>query len=760
MSSVWARRLSAMGLGALCAASISWALRTPAVAGANASATEFSAERAMRHVRAIAKGPHPTGSPAHLEVLAYLQSELRALGLTPHVQDVIGIGTRFAVAGRVRNVLVRLPGSSPGGRAVLLMSHYDGVPAGPAAGDAAAGTAALLETLRALRAGPALVNDVIALFSDSEETGLLGAAAFAKEHPWARDAAVVLNFEARGVNGPSLMFETGAGNLDVARVLRGVPGARGTSLSTAVYRRLPNDTDLSEMAVLGLPAMNFAFIGGEDRYHTTEDDVAHLSMGSVQHHGVQALALARAFGNGALPRPATPDAVFFFAPFFGLVVYPESWAIPIALLAIVLVFVPIMRRPAGEPLRVRPVVFGAIEAVSAVLVAVFVGYGIGAGLTSFHVSLGSGAPRWSGWYAAAIALFVVAIVQFMSAAARRWLGSTSYAGTLLAWALVSLAVAYAIPGASFLFTWPVLLAALAWAVHAMSRSAGHAVVPVAVAGVVVVIVPTAWLMVGVALGLDAVGGVVLAVLAGMASALLSPLLTFIEGKNQWRGPASTAATAAAVLCVGLVTVRTSVERPTTGVLAYVTDADSGGAWLTGYASNGAGDWLASSLRAARIDSAMRVPMPVAIRRLTRGPAVSVRPTPTARRAPSVTVLKDTVVERGRLVVLRIKPSADTWSIGLQMDTGTVIDATVNGKTVDRSRYRRTQARWALEFVAPPDTGFVLALTTPAFSTAVLGISARASGLPPLPGVTLPPRPAGVLAIQSGDIAVTYRRVRF
>jgi acetylornithine deacetylase/succinyl-diaminopimelate desuccinylase-like protein len=264
----------------------------------------------MQHVREIAREPHPPGTAAHGRAHDYLVERIGAMRLTPNLQDVTAVGTRYAVAGRVRNVLTRIPGKRPGGKAVLLMAHYDGVAAGPAAGDDASGSAVLLETLRAIRAGEPLENDVIALFTDAEEAGLLGAAGFVAEHPWAKDVGVVLNFEARGTHGPSLMFETGKGNLDVVRVLRRVPGVRATSLSTAVYRVLPNDTDLSELALLEQPAMNFAFIGGVTRYHTSEDDVAHLSAGSVQHHGNNALALTRAFGDGPCRgrSPATPSS--------------------------------------------------------------------------------------------------------------------------------------------------------------------------------------------------------------------------------------------------------------------------------------------------------------------------------------------------------------------------------------------------------------------------------------------------------------------
>ncbi len=70
--------------------------------------------------------------------------------------------------------------------------------------------ATLLETARALKASPPLQNDVILIFTDSEEFGPgLGAAAFLEEYPWAQEIGLVLNFEAIGRTGPSIMFETG-----------------------------------------------------------------------------------------------------------------------------------------------------------------------------------------------------------------------------------------------------------------------------------------------------------------------------------------------------------------------------------------------------------------------------------------------------------------------------------------------------------------------------------------------------------------------
>src|SRR6266704_1906262 len=317
--------------------------RPPGAIPENATPTELSAERAMKHVVAIARRPHPIGSAEHDRVRDYLVAQLSNLGLEPQIQNATGVGTRSADAGRVQNILARMPGGQSGGPAVLLVAHYDSVEAGPGAADDGAGIAAILETVRAVRAGAPLLHDMIVLFTDGEEPGLLGAAAFVREHPWAKEAAIVLNFEARGTSGRSLMFETAPGNLDAVRVLRTVPGVTAGSVFTTIYRTMPNDTDLSELALLGIPALNFAFGDGADRYHTSHDDLAHLNIGSLQHHGQQALALTRAFANGPLPRPRTGDAVFFDLPAVGLVVYSEKWAIPLALLAAALTLVVIVR---------------------------------------------------------------------------------------------------------------------------------------------------------------------------------------------------------------------------------------------------------------------------------------------------------------------------------------------------------------------------------------------------------------------------------
>jgi hypothetical protein len=132
------------------------------------------------------------------------------------------------------------------------------------------------------------------------------------------------------------MFETSAGNEWLIRDLQSaVPEADAMSVAYEIYRRMPNNTDLTIFKRGGLAGMNFAFIGRQEFYHTAQDDVAHLDLRSLQEQGRYSLSLVRRFGNEDLSWKHSGDAVYFPTPFTSLIVYPASWVKPIAWLGVV-----------------------------------------------------------------------------------------------------------------------------------------------------------------------------------------------------------------------------------------------------------------------------------------------------------------------------------------------------------------------------------------------------------------------------------------
>jgi hypothetical protein len=729
---------AALGILALCAASIVRVARPPRPVPATAPDRVFSAERALRHVEQIAQRPHPMGSADHDRVRDYIVGQLSVLGLSPQIQQTTAIGTRYQEAGRVQNILARVPGSSPNGKAVLIMAHYDGVEAGPAAADDGAGSAALLETLRALRARKQpLDHDIIALFTDGEEAGLLGAAAFVREHPWAKDVAVVLNFEARGTSGRSFMFETGSGNLDVARALRSARDATAGSVFATIYRVLPNDTDLSEIAVLDLPALNFAFADGVERYHTSHDDIAHLNPGSLQHHGSQMLALARTFGAEPLPRARTGDGVFFDLPFIGLVVYPQGLELPLAIVALLLVGALVVRERTG-------VVTGALATFVALVVSGAVGWVVGRML--------HGPAVWSGLNAVAIVLLALAVTAVCYSVARRWSTLRAlYVGALVVWLILALVLTVRVPGAGYLFTWPLLFAAAAALLTRGREIAEWATAVVTLLILVGFIYGVSVIM----LGVTGVGAIALGVVASLVALLLAPLLEKIAGNARWSGAPWLAAAGVACLAITALTVRPSSDHPLRSALVYAENADSSDAWLGTF--NSRNEWTRDA-----IGKRTPEPSPAWTARLSeeesRFSGRKVRRVPLG--SPSATLIGDTLIDRVRRVTLRVSAPAGTTGLVMRVRGPKVLTSSIDGRVVDTTRYRHRRRDWVMQYWAVPDSGAVVALSVPAGGRIVFDLAARQPGIPPIPGVTIPPRPPYVVPSQSGDVNIVYREWRF
>ena len=282
--------------------------------------------------------PHPLGSRrrgagARLCHGRAEDAGLRARDPAPARRPTRGDPNRCRTRGGATcvNIVARWRGTGPAGKKALLLSaHYDSVERGPGAGDDASGVAAILESLRALKAGPAPERDVIILINDGEEAGLYGAEVFADEHPWAEDVGVVLNFDARGNSGPSFMFETSDGNgWLIEQMARALPHPMATSLTMEVYRLMPNDTDLTIYKKHGMAGWNFAFVGGLYYYHSPEDTPANLDPRTLQHQGENLLAMARHLVRLDLDDVRRDDVVYFSILQRFVAIYPMSWVVPL-----------------------------------------------------------------------------------------------------------------------------------------------------------------------------------------------------------------------------------------------------------------------------------------------------------------------------------------------------------------------------------------------------------------------------------------------
>jgi len=350
--------LAALFLALLAAMALKGALLSLPSPPDQAAPGAFDANRAAARLAHILgdERPHPADSANGDAVRERLIAEMRAVGLEPRVTDDFAcnsnIHARNVNCARVRNLVATLGPIGDARRpALLLVSHYDSTFAGPGAADDGIGVAAMLGVAEALR-GARLERPVIFLFDEGEELGLLGARAFLERDPLATRVAYAVNLEARGVDGPAIMFETSRpSGPAIAWYARASGRPVANSLSTDLYRLIPNSTDVAVLNERPWTILNFAIIGNETRYHSAGDTLASLDRRSLQHTGEQALGAALAVAASDAPPAGSGERLYTDLAGRMLIDMPMTFGL--VLLGLILLFLLVeawRRRALGLPL--------------------------------------------------------------------------------------------------------------------------------------------------------------------------------------------------------------------------------------------------------------------------------------------------------------------------------------------------------------------------------------------------------------------------
>jgi peptidase M28-like protein len=721
-----------------------WLQHPPAPGPATAAATEFSAARAMHHVEAIARSPRPIGSANHAAARDYIVQQLRAFGLESEIQKTTAVnstGAPLFLAGTIENILARKKGAGDG-RAVLLLAHYDSVPTGPGANDDAAGVATLLETARALAASGPLRNDVIFLFTDSEETGLLGAHAFLAEHPWAKDFEVALNFEARGNGGPVIMFETSARNGALIRALTAATShPLANSLSYEIYKRLPNNTDLTVFKTAGRPGMNFAYIHGLTHYHTQLDNLENVDARTVQHQGSYALALSHYFGAAANVVKPEDDAVYFDVTGFWLVRYPAWLAWPVTA-ATLLLFAAVMwlgfrrRELTGLGIAKGTLLFfmSLVVAAGAVAAAWWIARRIHPGYSL--IPLGDSYSH--GLYVIGFAAITLATTAAILASfGRRIGGSNLFVGALLWWAGLMIAATMCMIGGSYLVTWPLFFALLGLGFAFGMKESGRPAVKLAVASLcaipgVLLIAPFVHLTL-IAMPFALAPALVLFLV--LLLALLIPLLRSSTARNRWAFPGMIAAIAVLVLVVAVRGDRFDKDHRQSNHVLYSLDAATQRAvWISADARSD--EWTEQFFGRKPERGPLADPFPIGRRDHLQAPA-PVAPLP----SPEAKVLEDVTANGVRRLRIRLTSPRGAERMSIQINAE-ILSAAVDGKplTLDPT----PQKSWSLWYLALPMDGIELVIETRSVPPLALRLVDESYGLPLRDGATFTERPAHMM----------------
>ena len=304
---------------------------------------EFNTTFATEYIAEISKEPHSVfDTEAHEDVRLYLKGKLEEFVGTENVYEMDYDRSLVEVYEDndpleydIRNLLGVIEGENETG--VLIVGHYDSrghigrageLGNSYGAADDGYALAFMLEVAR-LYGEKDLENSIYILMTDAEETGLYGAQMAALDDDLMSKIGLVINIEARGVEGPVYMFETSTNNNKVIDFYKNAELPVTYSLATAVYTVMPNSTDFTEFLAQDKNGVNFAVLNGLYYYHTPHDNFVNINQSSIQHYGTQLLPLVEEFTmneeyNDINYFDGDSDQIFFTLAPNILIAYNES----------------------------------------------------------------------------------------------------------------------------------------------------------------------------------------------------------------------------------------------------------------------------------------------------------------------------------------------------------------------------------------------------------------------------------------------------
>ncbi|HEX3808929.1 MAG TPA: M20/M25/M40 family metallo-hydrolase [Rhizomicrobium sp.] len=423
------------------------------------SATEFSEVRAQAVLARLLgpERPHPVSSDENAAVRGRILKEYAALGVPTHTYKAFTCnswrGAAFVSCATVIDVIAEV---APGqGKAIVLLAHYDSVPAGPGASDDESGVATVLETVRALKAaGAKSKHPIIAVITDGEEAGLLGANAFLQNAALKARVGAVVNVEARGTSGQSLLFQTSSGDSKLINLYAAhAPVMATSSLYAEIYKFLPNDTDLTLFIRAGFPSFNFAFADNVRYYHSPKDLRANLDPATLQMHGDNMLGVVS--GLEQTDFAALKGGNDVYLSLFGAMLprVSESMALPLA------IFVFLALGFAAWLARREPVSWRATALAAAMPLALLIGCGLLGWLLALIAQTISGQPDPTYAYPIAMRIALAFAVWTVTLAVSRMASVRGATASAWLWmAGLGVIVAAFLPGLSPYFVFPSLVA--------------------------------------------------------------------------------------------------------------------------------------------------------------------------------------------------------------------------------------------------------------------------------------------------------------
>ena len=317
-------------------------------------------------------------------------------------------------------------------------------------------------------------------------------------------------------------------------------------------------------------------------------------------------------------------------------------------------------------------------------------------------------------------------------------------GALAGWLILLVLTAIFLPGASYLFTWPLVLSLASLLLVGTKRETSgslqrQVLLLIGIAAGVILFAPVIRVLFE---ALTVNSSALVMVLAAILFGLFVPQIQLLTKRSRWLLPGALSVISVFFLIAGGFTAGFSESRPRTDNLFYGFDARAGQAvWASADAQTD--EWTAQFFSQNPESKTLPefFPFRSARFRTAAAPAVSLA-------APNVEVLSDARNNETRTLSLKIESPrrAPLLSIGVESDME-VRGMMLNGKPIRVEGPGAPAAgahKWALRYFAVPPEGIELTLEAKSPQPLAITVVDQSYGLPQTPESSFRRRPASII----------------
>ena len=499
---------------------------------------------------------------------------------------------------------------------------------------------------------------------------------------------------------------------------------------------------------------------GPDQFHPSVG-VQQLDRGSLQHHGENALSLARSLGNANLSQLEDRDAVYFSLPGNLFLHYSGRFIWPIAIATGVVLLAVIFYANGAWQTGLGGIFAGIFAHLGLAILLLGCGFSFEYGVRWLARNvLPEGPLEQNPYYALSLFAVLTAIQSSFYKLFRKKISAAALflGGGLLLFALEYLTAKF-LPGGSYIFVWPLLAGLLASVTVAFrpSRVSFFDVVLFCVFSLPALLF-FSLLLNGLyaALGFSSMGTPAMSLTFALGLILLSPLWETVLAGTGRLVPIGALVAAIGLSAAG-ASIRYDSAHPKPSMVAYALDADSGKALVTSSAAR-LDSWTARYVSASPSRGKLLdfYPdwFPIEFFQQS-APALALSP-------PQAKLLEHSAADGIRTLHLHITSPRHARVIHVGVAQTEVLSATVNGHDLGSPSEARWHhpGHWGLDYVNPSAEGIDVQVRVQGTGPVTFVLVDRSSGFPTLRSADWPPRPADSMPIHSGDQTMVRRSFVF